>query len=165
MGLYKEFLIGDSKVEVSLLQFADDTLLLCSPVISQLLNLKAMLRCYEMVSGQRSNFGKSRLYAINVSESDASSFARIMGCGLDVFPATYLGLPLGVGRPRHNLWAPIIQRIERRLATWKRRLVSKGGRLVLIKAILSNMPIYFLSLFHCPASVAKRIEQIQRRFL
>ncbi|XP_077233342.1 uncharacterized protein LOC143875615 [Tasmannia lanceolata] len=127
MGLYKGFLIGASKVEVSLLQFADDTLLFCSPVISQLLNLKAMLRCYEMVSRQRSNFAKSRLYAINVSESDASSFAGIMGCGLDGFPATYLGLPLGVGRPKHTLWAPIIQRIERRLATWKRRLVSKGG--------------------------------------
>ncbi|XP_077249381.1 uncharacterized protein LOC143888877 [Tasmannia lanceolata] len=129
------------------------------------LNLKAMLRCYEMVSGQRSNFTKSRMYAINVSESDASSFAGIMGCGLDVFPATYLGLPLGVGRPKHTLWAPIIQRIERRLATWKRRLVSKGGRLVLLKAVLSNMPIYFLSLFQCLVSVAKRIEQLQRRFL
>ncbi|XP_077234220.1 uncharacterized protein LOC143876406 [Tasmannia lanceolata] len=118
MGLYRGFLIGTSKVEVSLLQFADDTLLFCSPVLSQLLNLKAMLRCYEMVSGQRSNFGKSRLYAINVSESEASSFAGIMGCGLDVFPATYLASV-----------AKRIEQIQRRFL-WGGSRTSKGVSLL-----------------------------------
>ena len=43
--------------------------------------------------------------------------------------------------------------------------LSKGGRLTLIKSTLSNLPTYFLSLFPIPASVAKRIEKIQRDFL
>ncbi|CAN0858870.1 Putative ribonuclease H protein At1g65750, partial [Linum grandiflorum] len=40
-----------------------------------------------------------------------------------------------------------------------------GGRIVLIKSVLSNLPIYFLSLFRALASVIKRIEKIQNNFL
>lgn len=43
--------------------------------------------------------------------------------------------------------------------------LSKGGGLTFIKSILSNLPIYFLSLFPIPITVAKRLEMIQREFL
>jgi hypothetical protein len=43
--------------------------------------------------------------------------------------------------------------------------LSKGNRVTLIKSTLSNLPTYFLSLFPIPASVANRIEKLQRDFL
>ena len=43
--------------------------------------------------------------------------------------------------------------------------LSKGGRVTLIKSTLSNLPTYFLSLFPILASVANRIEKVQRNFL
>jgi hypothetical protein len=55
--------------------------------------------------------------------------------------------------------------MERRLAGWKRLYLSKGGRLTLIKSMLSNLPTYFLSLFPILVSVANRIEKLQRDFL
>ena len=55
--------------------------------------------------------------------------------------------------------------MERRLAGWKRLYLSKGGRVTLIKCILSNLLTYFLSLFPIPAAVANRIEKIQWSFL
>ena len=40
-----------------------------------------------------------------------------------------------------------------------------GGRVTLIKSVLSSIPIYFLSCFHCLKTVLRRIERIQRDFL
>ncbi|XP_077242381.1 uncharacterized protein LOC143882877 [Tasmannia lanceolata] len=165
LGLFEGFVIGCDRVEVSLLQFADDTILFCAPERNMISNLKATLRCYELVTGQRSNFRKPSLFAINLPPSEADEFAKVMGCRLDSLPSLYLGLPLGVGKPGKELWTPIVERIERRLETWKRNLVSKGGRLILVKAVLANIPVYYLSSFNCPVSVVLRIEQVQRRFL
>jgi hypothetical protein len=44
-------------------------------------------------------------------------------------------------------------------------VLSKGGRVTLIKSTLFNLPTYFLSLFPIPACVANRIEKLQRDFL
>jgi hypothetical protein len=47
----------------------------------------------------------------------------------------------------------------------ERQYLSKEGRLTLIKSTLSNLPTYLLSLFPIPATVARRMEQLQRDFL
>uniref|UniRef100_A0A2N9EHP5 Reverse transcriptase domain-containing protein n=1 Tax=Fagus sylvatica TaxID=28930 RepID=A0A2N9EHP5_FAGSY len=112
----------------------------------------------------RVNLGKSEL--VQVGEVPfLEELADILGCQTSTFPMKYLGLPLGAKFKSLDIWNPIVEKMERRLAGWKRIYLSKGGRLTLIKSTLSNLPTYFLSLFPIPASVAKRIEQIQRNFL
>ena len=54
--------------------------------------------------------------------------------------------------------------MRRRLALWKRQYLSKGGRITLIKSTLSNIPLYQMSVFRMPKSVARRIEKLQRDF-
>ncbi|XP_077242388.1 uncharacterized protein LOC143882885 [Tasmannia lanceolata] len=80
-------------------------------------------------------------------------------------PITYIGLRLGIGIPNAALWDIAVERIDRKLAIWKKKYLSFGGRITLIKAASSNMPVYFMSLFKIPAMVVKRIEKIQRDFL
>ena len=55
--------------------------------------------------------------------------------------------------------------MEKKLSGWKRLYLSKGGRLTLLKSILSSFPTYYLSLFTIPVVVADRLECIQRKFL
>jgi hypothetical protein len=43
--------------------------------------------------------------------------------------------------------------------------LSKGGRVTLIKSTLSNLPTYFMSLFHLPVDIANHIEKLQQDFL
>ena len=54
---------------------------------------------------------------------------------------------------------------ERKLARWKQRHLSFGGRVTLIQSTLSSIPIYFLSFFRLPRKVADNLIGIQRSFL
>ena len=47
---------------------------------------------------------------------------------------------------------------------WWAWLLSRGGRLVLLKVVLSAIPAYFMSLFRVPVGVCKRMEAIMRNF-
>ena len=78
---------------------------------------------------------------------------------------TYLGLPLGAKFKDRAIWNSILERMERRLTSWKRLYLSKGGKITLIKSTLSSLPTYFLSLFPIPVDIAIRIERLQRSFL
>ena len=57
------------------------------------------------------------------------------------------------------------EKVRRRLARLKRQYISKGGRITLIRSTLASMPIYHMSLFWMPKSVARRLEKAQRDFL
>ena len=68
-----------------------------------------------------------------------------LGCQVGSLPSTYLGLPLGASHKSIAVWDSIEERMRKRLATWKRSYISKGGRVALIKS-LANMPLYQMSL-------------------
>uniref|UniRef100_A0A7N2MBU8 Uncharacterized protein n=1 Tax=Quercus lobata TaxID=97700 RepID=A0A7N2MBU8_QUELO len=80
-------------------------------------------------------------------------------------PMTYLGLPLGAKFKDKAIWKSILERMERRLTSWKQLYLSKGDKITLIKSTLSSLPTYFLSLFPIPVDIAIRIERLQRNFL
>jgi hypothetical protein len=77
----------------------------------------------------------------------------------------YLGMPLGASFKSISIWNGVIEKVERRLARWKKLYLSKGGRVTLIHSILYSIPTYYLSLFPIPVSVAKKLERLQREFL
>ena len=91
-------------------------------------------------------------------------FAKILGCKVGSFPVTYLSLPLCKGQANEEVWNPVIEKVETKLSTWKTSYLSLGGRITLIKALMGNLPIYFMSILKCPISVISRIEKLQRDF-
>lgn len=58
-----------------------------------------------------------------------------------------------------------MDKVSKKLSAWKRKLLSFAGRLTLVKSVLSNLPIYFLSIFKMPKGVAKALVKIQSNFL
>ena len=96
---------------------------------------------------------------------DIDGLAFELGCNIGSLPTEYLGLPLGAKHKEVRVWDGVEERFRNRLAMWKRQYISKGGRLILIRSVLSNMPTYLLSLFRIPKKVKIILEKIQRDFL
>jgi hypothetical protein len=161
-GLLEGFKVGN--VTVSHLLFADDTLIFCKDSPDQLAYLRGIFLLFEAASGLKVNLAKSVLIPVgNVQQVDY--LASILGCEVASLPLDYLGLPLGAPNNTSHIWDGILEKMERRLAGWKRPLLSKGGRVTLIKSTLANIPSYYMSLFKIPVKVANRIEKLQRDFL
>ena len=88
-----------------------------------------------------------------------ANLAPILGCKVESIAIKYLGLPLGAQFKSTAIWTSILERMEKRLTGWRKRYLSKGGRITLIKSTLSSLPTYFLSLFPIPTSVVHRLEK------
>jgi hypothetical protein len=69
--------------------------------------------------------------------------ADILGCGTSSLPLKYLGMSLGASYKAKSIWYGIVEKMERRLASWKMMYLSTGSYLTLIKSTLSNLATYF----------------------
>jgi len=161
-GLLDGFRVGNASF-LHLL-FADDTLIFCDARSSKLRYLRSLFLLFEAVSGLKVNLAKSNLILVgNVVQ--VGRLADILGCEVASLPVKYLGLPLGASYKSTRIWDGVIEKVENRLASWKRLYLSKGGRVTLIKSTLSNIPTYYMSLFPIPVCVATCIEKLPRDFL
>ena len=108
----------------------------------------------------------SKSVLIPVGEVPEINFlAQFFGCGVDSLPSSNLGLPLGASFKSKVVWEPVVERFRKKLAGWKSLLLSRGGRLTLLKSSLWSLLIYFMSLFTIPVSIACSLEKIMRDFL
>ena len=61
-------------------------------------------------------------------------------------------------------WKPVMEKIQHRLASWKSKILSRAGRLTIIKSVLNSLPVYYMSMFKMPKAIALKIVKMQRRF-
>ena len=166
-GFLRGFPVSRSNVDelrISHLLFTDDTMVMCDADPEQLMYLRLVMTCFEATTGLRVNLAKSEIVPVG-EVVNIWVLADILCCRIGSLPMSYLGMPLGSSFKSTSIWNPIIEKMERRLAGWKKLYLSKGGCLTLLKSTLSNLLTFYLSLFTIPCSVSKRIEQIQRNFL
>ena len=76
---------------------------------------------------------KSSLLGLGVEEEITKSLAEMVGCGVEIWPISYLGMPLGGNPCSRIFWEPVICKVAKRLEGWKKAFQSKGGRLTLIE--------------------------------
>lgn len=141
-----------SYLEVTHLQYADDTLIFCDANKEQLKYLRVILVLFEGISGLYINWRKNHIYPIN-PVSNMEYLTSILGGEVGTLPFIYLEMPLGAKSWSIEIWDNVLEKCERKLSRWKAQYLSMGGRLTLINAFLDALPTYILTLFPIPTSV------------
>ena len=85
------------------------------------------------------NYDKSDLITIGLDEDRANCFAKIFCCKKSEFPIKYLGVPLHYTKLRRKDLQPVVDKIIKRIAGWRGRLLSYAGRLTLLKACFASI--------------------------
>ncbi|KAK0607568.1 hypothetical protein LWI29_016836 [Acer saccharum] len=102
LGLVRGVVFGEGEVQVTHLQYVDDTILFLEPKVEYIVNFRRILRCFEVASGLRINFHKSCVVRVGKPRGGESEWADIFKCKKASFPILYLGMPLGA-RPSYRM--------------------------------------------------------------
>ena len=149
---------------IPLLQCADDTTFFIRGSTVAAHHIATMMDIFSDFSGLQLNKSKSSVIGIGLAAVELARVSAVLATPVASFPILYLGLPLTEGRLRAHDWQPVMEKIETRLGGWQARLLSRGGRLVLLQSVLAAIPIYFMAIFRLPEGMRRQIETIMRRF-
>lgn len=101
---------------------------------------------------------KSVIYPLN-EVHNLEELAEILGRSIGTFPTTYRGLPLGAKFKSKAVWCGVIEKFEKKFASWQLQYLSMGGRLTLINSVLNSIPTYYMSLFLMSSKVLKQLDK------
>lgn len=59
----------------------------------------------------------------------------------------------------------MVEILEKKVTTWNRQYLSLGRRSGSIKASMSNLPVYYMSMFNMPRAMVDKLDCIMRFFL
>ncbi|KAG5596686.1 hypothetical protein H5410_037918 [Solanum commersonii] len=106
------------EMQICHLLYADNTIIFCEAKAEQVAFIRMTLVVFEVVSGLLVNWRKSNIFPIK-EVPQLQSLTRILGCKVEHFPTTYLGMPLGHNHKELEIWDGIIEKTEKKLANWK----------------------------------------------
>jgi hypothetical protein len=149
---------------LSVLQYADDTIIFMDNDLERAKNIKLLLCAFKQLSGLKINFHKSEFFCYGAAKANQIEYAQIFGCNVGSFSFRYLGIPMHHRKLLNKDWKRVEGRFQRRLNCWRSKMLSVGGRLVLINSILSSLSMFMLSFFEILKGVLKKLAYYRSRF-
>jgi hypothetical protein len=120
--------------------------------------LRLILSAFEKLSGLKINFHKSELFFFGDTKERVAEYESLFGCKEGDLPFRYLGIPMSPSGLLNRDWRAIEERFQKKLSSWKGKLLSWGGSLVLINSVLSSLPMFMLSFFKIPKGVLEKLD-------
>ena len=150
---------------ISNLLFADDSLILMQANSMNAEALKAVLDAYCAASGQMVSVEKSSIFfSPNMKVEDKGHICTIMNIMVEALDDKYLGLPSNVGMDKSDCFQFLIDRIVMKISGWKEKLLSAGGKEILLKSVVQAIPTYAMSVFKIPKKICKGIIDAMSHF-
>ncbi|XP_019166531.1 PREDICTED: uncharacterized protein LOC109162266 [Ipomoea nil] len=164
-GLIHGLRVARGAPSISHLFFADDCLFLFRANNFEAEVLNDVLKDYGRASGQEVNLRKTSIvFGRNVHWEDKEAVCGTLGICEQQGRGKYLGLPGYVGRKKREILGFIRDRLRDRVMNWGNRLLSRGGREVLLKTVLQSIPNYAMNVFLLPLGLSGEIERIMNSF-
>jgi hypothetical protein len=121
------------------------------------IDIISLIGAFEKMSGMKINYHKSELVPCNMTEDQIHSAAHILGCPVGAFPIKYLGVPLHYEKLRRGDIQPLVDKILKRGASWRGKLLSQAAKVTLIQSCLASIPVYLLSFIKFPKWAIKTL--------
>ena len=150
---------------VSNFLFVGDSLMLMRANVMNAEALKSVLDSYCVASGQMASVKKSSIFfSPNTSGDIREQICSILNIMIEALNDKYLGLPAHVGLDKTDCFQYLIDRIVMRISGWKEKLLSTGGKEVLLKSVVQAIPTYAMSVFKIPKKNCKGITDEMSHF-
>ena len=146
--------------------FADDLLLCSVASIECCTTMVEVLEEFCDNSGQKINLSKSKAYfSPNVDPVTRDSLCGILGVSSTPDLGRYLGFPLRSNGRNTRDFNFVVERVQSKLSSWKAKLLSPAGRVVLIQSVTSSIPAYYMQNTMLPSKVCSDLDKLNRDFL
>ena len=90
----------------------DDTIFFGEATMQNVKVIKKILRCFELASGLKINFAKSRFRVIGKPEQWGKDVVEFLNYSMLSMPFSYLGIPIRANPSHSELWDHIIRKCK-----------------------------------------------------
>ncbi|XP_078175152.1 uncharacterized protein LOC144568653 [Carex rostrata] len=142
--------------------YANDLLLLGRAQPQEALQILQVLDAFSAVSGQQIGPAKSSIWFSHpTGQQERINISGIFGVNREVVSSSYLGAPIITNAQGFDF---LVEAVSSKLNSWKSRMLSQAGRIVLIKSVLQALPIYFMATAVIPVKIIKKLNGLIRKF-
>ena len=171
-GIHDLLLARESRFYISTssrvpyLAFANDIMIFTRCSTDALTAIKDFLAWYQALSGQKVNVEKSSFSPASGASADQLQLVQsILGFREQRLPFRYLGVPLVKGRIRCVHFDGLLTKLRQRLFHWSSKMLTMGGKIILIRHVLSSIPMHLIQVLQPPKAVFVALGRICNAFL
>ncbi|XP_062011572.1 uncharacterized protein LOC133728174 [Rosa rugosa] len=164
-GVLRGLTMSPSAPTIHHLLFADDSFLFGEASARECQAVKNILSIYARASGQKINLEKSSVvFSGNVDLHSQNHLAAILGVKCVKEHGLYLGLPIHVGHNKTAIFAYLKERLTKKLISWRSKILSTGGKELLLKVAAQALPNYVMNCYLLPKSLCDDLQQLCAQF-
>ena len=150
---------------VNHLLIADDSFVFVKANSEEAMEISEILKLYCPASGQRINKDKSSLhFSKGCPQNVRDEIKEILQVHNESLSEKYLGMPTDVGNCKIGSFKYMRDRIWKYIQGWMEKVLSSGGKEVLIKSVAQAIPIFSMSCFKLPRGLCQFIDSVIRGF-
>ncbi|RAL47150.1 hypothetical protein DM860_014044 [Cuscuta australis] len=117
-------------------------------------------------SGQEINQNKSRFYCgKGVKHDSIPKIEDRLGMKHGALPFKYLGAPICKGKLKRRDCGMVTEHFRKYIESWYSKTLNPMGRLILIKHVLSSIPLHLIAVHILPKSVINTLHSMMSNYL